>query len=40
MIFFAAELEIENDETETLCEILPVPRILPVITTAFPSSVV
>ena len=40
MIFFAAELEIENDETETLCEILPVPKTLPVITMAFPSSVV
>ena len=40
LIFFAAEFEIDSDETETLCEILPVPKILPVITTAFPSSVV
>ena len=39
LIFLAAELEIENDETNTLCDKLPVPRIFPEITTAFPSSV-
>jgi len=26
IIFFAAEFEIDNDETETLCEMLPVPK--------------
>ena len=39
LIFFAAELEIENDETNTLCDNLPVPSIFPEITTALPSSV-
>ena len=39
LIFFAAELEIENEEIITLCDRLPVPKTFPDIITAFPSFV-